>query len=315
VTASIGISIYPNDGNDANDLIKFSDIAMYEAKENGKSCYMLYSKELQQRSLNRLKLEEYMRDALRTGMFELYYQPQINSLNNSVGGAEALLRLHHKTIGIISPAEFIPVAEETGLIIDIGYWVIQQACEQLVKWQGTIKNKIEISVNVSIKQINQPFFLENVERILTKTGADPSLLEIELTESIMMKNPEDIIEKLKAIKRLGMKLSIDDFGTGYSSLSYLRRFPMDTLKIDRSFVMILSSQNDCGDGAIVKAIALMAKALNLSIVVEGVETQDQLDCVNSLCGHDRTLIQGYFYSKPLSIELFEEFVTPILKTK
>ena len=308
VTASIGISICPVDGDNADDLLKYADAAMYEAKENGKNCYRLHSKELNERSINRLKLEEYMREALVTQQFELFYQAQINPSNQQVEGVEALLRLRHATLGIISPQEFIPVAEDTGLIVEIGYWVITQACKQLVSWENSAACNIKISVNVSVKQINQLDFVKNLGNIIKYTGANPNLLEIELTESIVMSNPEENINKLLAIKKLGLGLSIDDFGTGYSSLSYLKRFPLNTLKIDRSFVVGLSTSLDNEEAAIVKAISAMANALNLDIVVEGVETEDQLKVVTSLCEGKNTLIQGFYYTKPLPITEFSAFL-------
>lgn len=308
VTASIGISIYPVDGGNTQDLLKFSNMAMYEAKESGKNCYKLHSKELNERSINRLKLEEYMREALEQNKFELFYQPQINLTSGKIEGAEALLRLHHDETGIISPLEFIPVAEDTGLIVDIGYWAIQQACNQLVEWQNTAANSISISVNVSVKQINQPKFVSRLEEIIKKSGASPRLLDIELTESIIMNNPEQNIKKLKEIKTLGVGLSIDDFGTGYSSLSYLKKFPIDTLKIDRSFIIGICDKANNEDAAIVRAISAMAHALHLNIVVEGVETKEQLACIGKICTHLDTLIQGYYYAKPLPINVFSEFV-------
>jgi diguanylate cyclase (GGDEF)-like protein len=308
VTASIGVTIYPVDGNNAEDLLKFANMAMYEAKESGKNCYRLHSKELNERSFNRLKLEEYMREALSTGMFELFYQPQISPSDQKVKGAEALLRLHHPSLGIISPVEFIPVAEDTGLIIEIGYWVITQACKQLVNWRNTSARDITISVNVSAKQINQPHFVPMLKEILLSTGANAHQIEVELTESIIMNNAEENITKLAEIKNLGVKLSIDDFGTGYSSLSYLKRFPLSTLKIDRSFVIGLTKNTENEDAAIVSAISAMAKALKLDVVVEGVETDEQLNCVKTICMNKNMLVQGFYYSKPLPIKSFMDFL-------
>jgi EAL domain-containing protein (putative c-di-GMP-specific phosphodiesterase class I) len=249
-----------------------------------------------------------MREALKQDMFELYYQPQVNSITGKVEGAEALLRLHHSTLGIISPIEFIPIAEDTGLIVEIGYWVIRRACEQLVKWQNSEMANVSISVNVSVKQINKPKFVSTLQGIIKNTGANPVLLEIELTESIIMTNPEENISKLQEIKTLGVKLSIDDFGTGYSSLSYLKKFPLDILKIDRSFVIGLTQETTSDDAVIISAISAMAKALRLNIVVEGIETSEQLNCINTLCGGENTLIQGYFYSKPLPIDSLVDYV-------
>lgn len=308
VTASIGISLYPQDGDNPEDLLKFADIAMNKAKENGKSCFRLHSKELNERSLNRLKLEEYMREALAQDMFELYYQPQINPSNNQTVGAEALLRLHHESLGMISPADFIPIAEDTGLIVEIGYWVIKQACQRLVDWQGSAMDGMSVSVNVSAKQIHHPNFAQHLEDILKDYDFNKALLKIEITESVIMKNPKENIIKLETIKKLGVSLSLDDFGTGYSSLSYLTRFPFDAIKIDRSFVLGLSSSSTNDYGAIVKTIALMAEAMNLSVVVEGVETQEQLTQVSQLCGSESTLIQGFYFSKPLPINVLCEYV-------
>lgn len=307
VTASIGVSIYPIDGCKAQDLIKFADIAMHEAKEDGKACIRLHSKAFNERSMNRLKLEEYMREALTKGMFELFYQAQLNAKSGQLSGAEALLRLHHPELGIIPPNEFVPIAEDTGLIIEIGYWVIKQACNQLVKWRGSALDGKKLSVNVSVKQINQPNFVDQLADIIAATGADPRLLEIELTESIIMKNQHENIAKLNAIKRLGVRLSIDDFGTGYSSLSYLKRFPLHTLKIDRSFVIGMIDDINSEGAAIVKAIAAMADALSLNVIVEGVETAIQLSCIQGLCSNKNTVIQGYYFAKPLPLVAFEKY--------
>lgn len=307
LTASIGISIYPIDGNSVEDLLKYADMAMHSAKESGKSCYRLHSKELNERSMNRLKLEEYMREALVTQKFELYYQPQVSLKDKSIEGAEALLRLHHDELGLISPGEFIPVAEDTGLIVEIGYWVIEQACAQVKSWEQQGLEPLKISVNVSIMQITQPNFIDKLREILVNSEVDPSLIDLELTETIMMKNALDNIRKLQAIKKLGVLLSIDDFGTGFSSLNYLKQFPIDSLKIDRSFIVALEQKDAKQDIAIIKAIAAMADAMELKIIVEGVETQGQLESIKTFCNVDATKIQGFFYSKPLAIDKFDQF--------
>lgn len=308
VTASVGISMCPLDGSNPEDLLKFANMAMYAAKENGKNNFKLHSKALNERSLNRLKLEEYMRKALISGGFELYYQPQINTPTNQIHGAEALIRLHHPTLGVISPSDFIPVAEDTGLIVDIGYWVIRQACQQIKQWQNSSMSSIKVSVNVSVKQINQPNFVDELAKIIAQSDIDAKSLEIELTESILMNNPDQNILKLNNLKKLGLSLSIDDFGTGYSSLSYLKKFPLDTLKIDRSFVVGLTKEKNNEDVAIISAISAMSNALNLSLVIEGVETQEQLECVNDICTAQHTLIQGFYYSRPLPKDQFMAFV-------
>jgi diguanylate cyclase (GGDEF)-like protein len=308
LTASIGVSIAPFDSEDPNELLKFADMARYEAKANGKNCFYMHSKVIHERSMNRLSLEEYMRIALNTEMFELYYQPKIIPADNKVEGAEALIRLHHPTKGIISPAEFIPIAEDTGLIIDIGTWVIKQACLQISQWSETAADQLKVSINVSAKQVNHPDFIDVLKDALSASKIDPALLEVELTESVMMHNVELCIEKLKQIKQLGISLSIDDFGTGYSSLGYLKEFPVDTLKIDRSFVVGLSKSDNTKDRAIIAVISSMAKALHLSTVVEGVETEEQRLEVIDICQDEHMLIQGFYYSKPLNHHDFLAFV-------
>lgn len=279
---------------------------MNEAKDRGKTCFQLYSSDLNQRTLDRLELEAFMREALVKNYFEVYYQPQIDADTSLPTHAEALLRLIHPQKGFISPLEFIPVAEDTGLIIDIGNWVLETVCKQIVIWNTTLETPISVSINVSGKQINHPDFLNTLNDILKETNVPTSLLEIELTESIIMDNADDNIQKLMSIKNLGIKLSIDDFGTGYSSLSYLKLFPIDTLKIDKSFINELETEND---KIIVSAIAALARAMKLSVVVEGVETANQLQIVKELCGSTPLLIQGYYFSKPLPKEAFIEFLS------
>ncbi|MFC3121698.1 two-component system response regulator [Agaribacter flavus] len=296
VTASIGIAIYPFDGEDAETLLKNADAAMYNAKSSGKNGFKLHSHDLTDRCLNRLKLEEYMRESLEVDNFELFYQVKVDASTGTTKSAEALLRLHHEEFGLISPGEFIPVAEDTGLIVDLGYWVIRQACKQIVKWQNEFNIPVSISVNVSGKQVSQANFVKRLKHILLETNVDPSLLEIELTESIVMGNAEENIVRLNEIKSLGVKLSIDDFGTGYSSLNYLKRFPIDNLKIDRSFITDISSKEE--DKAIVSAISALADALSLNIVVEGVETKEQLMSVREICKDSPTLIQGFYFARP-----------------
>ena len=306
VTASIGISMYPHDGQDAETLLKHADSAMHDAKANSTGSFKFHSKDLTRRLLDRLQLEEYMREALLTQMFELYYQPQVNIKTGKINNAEALVRLHHPSLGMISPADFIPVAEDTGLIIDLGNWIMREACLQAIAWQTNLAEPISVSINVSSKQINQPDFVANLVNILNETGVDPGLIEIELTESIAMNNAHENTEKLRAIKALGIKLSIDDFGTGYSSLSYLKKFPIHTLKIDRSFIVDLALKEE--EKAIVDAIFAMANALKLDVVVEGVETLEQLACIEEICGKSDVLVQGYYFSRPLPAGEFVDFV-------
>lgn len=304
VTPSIGISVYPKDGEDAPSLIKNADSAKYEAKEKGKSCFKMYSDDFNQRSLDRLALEEFMRYALDADLFEVYYQAQYDTMHNTVNHAEALLRLKHPERGFISPADFIPVAEDTGLIIDIGKWVLNSVCEQLKKWEASQTYNVKVAINVSSKQVSHPNFVKDFSSIIIDSGVNASNIEVELTESIIMHNTDENIEKLNAIKNLGVQLSIDDFGTGYSSLSYLKLFPIDTLKIDKSFINEFKNDND---KIIVSAIAALASAMNLNIVVEGVETHEQFTIVKALCDHKPILIQGYYFAKPLPSAQFIEY--------
>ena len=308
ITASIGISISSSDNASAEDLIKFAETAMYDAKHNGKNCSYIHSTSLSDYSLNRLKLEETMRNALATNSFELYYQPQLDLATSDIKGVEGLLRLRNSDNVMISPIEFIPVAEDTGLIVDIGYWVITEACQQIAKWEKAGRTPIKVSVNVSSKQLQQKTFCDTLAQIVQASGINPALLQLELTESIVMNNVDNNIVTLLKIKSLGLSISIDDFGTGYSSLSYLKRFPIDTLKIDRSFVVGLLSSKDNEERAIISAIHAMSKALNLYSVVEGIETKEQLETIKDIYQSDATLIQGFYYSKPLSAPDLDRFI-------
>jgi len=295
VTTSIGISLYPDDSGDVYTLLKHADSAMYRAKEMGRNTYQFYSHEMSAKAYERLSLETSLRHALNRGEFELYYQPQVDFTNGRVVGAEALIRWIHPEMGIVSPERFISLLEETGLIVPVGHWVLRTACEQLREWRDFSARPLRMSVNLSGRQFHDLGFRDQVESIIHRTGIDPGLLELEITESVLMQNDKVSMQNLHDLLDLGVRFSIDDFGTGYSSLSYLKRFPVHAIKIDRSFVHDLTSGAD--DATIVNTIVLMAHSLKLEVVAEGVETHEQLAFLRR-CGCD--LLQGYLFSPPLT---------------
>lgn len=312
ITPSIGISVYPNDGKTVDDLLKNADIAMYYAKETGRRCFKFYSESLNAKALERLELEESMRIALKKDQFELYFQPQVDLETRRIASVEALIRWNHPQMGLISPAEFIPIAEESGLIIEIGDWVLKSACRQAKQWED-IGLPCRVGVNLSSLQFKQSGFIENVRQILDHSRLSPQLLELELTESVIMSDVDENIGRLNALKSMGITLAVDDFGTGYSSLSYLKRFPIDTLKIDRSFVTDIAVDED--DEAIVSAIIALASTMKLGVIAEGVETEGQLDILKN---YHCSLIQGYFFSRPLNVDDFTTLLKnglPYLKRK
>jgi EAL domain-containing protein (putative c-di-GMP-specific phosphodiesterase class I) len=300
VTPSIGISIFPDHGDSFDTLVKNADLAMYLAKSLGKNNYQFYTDDLQEKSQHEFGMEINLRKALERNEFILFYQPQMNLETYELIGAEALIRWNHPEKGIISPAEFIPVAEETGLIIPIGEWALRTACMQNKKWQDDGLPPITIAVNISAKQFFQSRLPEVVRKVLNETGLEPKYLEIEITESMTM-DVETAISTLIELKKIGVMISIDDFGTGYSSLNYLKRFPVDKLKIDQSFMS--DCTHDLNDQTIIKTIILMAQLLKLQVIAEGVETNDQ---VSFLLRHGCVEAQGYFFSKPVSAEEFEK---------
>jgi diguanylate cyclase (GGDEF)-like protein/PAS domain S-box-containing protein len=303
VSGSIGISVYPNDGDDAETLIKCADIAMYRAKQGGGAeQFMFFSQEMNQRSLERLQLESNLRRALEREELLLHYQPQLDLATGKITGAEVLLRWKHGDGPMISPAQFIPIAEETGLIVPIGEWILETVCLKNKQWQEAGVPIVKLAVNISARQF-RPQLPLLVERILQHHQLDPSYLELEITESVIMHKAESVIAMLADFQRLGVTLSLDDFGTGYSSLSYLKRFPIDTLKIDQSFVRGLPG--DANDTAIARSIISLARNLNLSVIAEGVETVEQLEFLRT-AGCDE--IQGYYYSRPLPEEDFVRFL-------
>ena len=299
VTASIGIAIYPLDGNNAENLLKNADVAMYHAKNQGRNNYQFYTKSMNATSLQRLDLENDLRKALDRNEFLLYYQPTVDVRTAAIIGAEALVRWKHPEKGMISPAEFIPLAEETGLIVPIGEWVLRTACIQNKAWQDAGNKPLRMSVNLSSRQFDQEGLIEVVSNALHDSGVDPRNLELEITESTIMKNPEKAATTLQKLKDMGICLSIYDFGTGYSSLGNLRIFPLDTLKIDRSFVMNITTNSD--DAAITTAIIAMAQSLKLRVIAEGVEAEEQQTFLRDLGCHE---MQGYLFSQPLAANDF-----------
>jgi diguanylate cyclase (GGDEF)-like protein/PAS domain S-box-containing protein len=304
VTASIGVSVFPDDGQDAETLIKNADTAMYQAKEQGRQTYKFFKAAMNERAVARQSIEEGLRRALERDEFTLHYQPKINLKTGAITGAEALLRWTHPIRGPVSPADFIPVAEDCGLILPIGNWVLREACLQARCWVDAGLPLTAMAVNISAIEFRDEHFLEGVSEILRKTGFDPRCLELELTESVLMKRAESTESVLKALKAKGVRVAVDDFGTGYSSLSYLRRFPIDSLKIDQSFVRQITTSPD--ETSIVTAILSMAQSLKLRVVAEGVETQAEL---NFLQAHNCEEAQGYYFSRPVPADQFAKLLT------
>lgn len=292
---SIGISLYPKDGEDSQSLLKNADAAMYRAKHSGRNHFEFYAVEMNARTLDRLKLESRLRGALARNEFCLHYQPQVHLGTGRITGMEALLRWQPPGEAMVLPAEFISIAEETGLIVVIGEWVLRTACTQMVCWQEAGWSDLRVAVNMSARQFRQQEMEEMIARILRETRCEASHLELEITESVIMEEPQSAIEILRHLSTTGIRLAIDDFGTGYSSLNYLKRFPIHTLKVDRSFVGDISTDPD--DAAIVRAIIALAHSMKLNVVAEGVETQDQLDFLRE---QECDLMQGYFFAKPLA---------------
>lgn len=303
VTASIGISIYPKDGGDEQSLMKNADIAMYQAKENGKNHFEFYSVQMNTHSFERLALESSLRRALEQNEFELYYQPKIDARSGGIVGMEALLRWQHPELGMVSPVKFIPIAEETGLIVPIGKWVLRTACRQNVAWHKRGLPHLNMAINVSGRQFLDEDLLHDVTSILEETGMSPNLLELEITESTLMHDVDKAIRTLKAFRDLGVRLAIDDFGTGYSSLSNLKRFPVDTIKIDGSFIRELATHAE--DRGIAEAIITMGKTLSLTVVAECVETKAQADFLRERACDE---FQGYYFSKPVTAGKFAELL-------
>jgi diguanylate cyclase (GGDEF)-like protein len=300
VTPSIGIALYPKDGSDIEELLVKADMAMYKAKDQGRNSHAFYGESMAIRSLSRLELENDLRRAFEGGDFQLHYQPKVDLLTGRVVGVEALLRWHHATRGWISPESFIPVAEETGLIVSLGAWVLRETCRQLQSWAGTDLAHLTIAVNVSVQQFAREDFVESVLNTLKNFNVPPKLLELEITESLLLRNVDDTTSCMRRFRAAGLTLAIDDFGTGYSSLGYLRTFPVDALKIDRSFVKDLNAKGD--GGAICAAIIALARELKLRVIAEGVENLEQVEFLrNQRCDQ----VQGYLMSAPLPVQELE----------
>ncbi len=303
VTASIGISLFPDDGRDANALLKHADIAMYRAKEKGKNNFQLYSRALDARTADRLTLESALRRGLEKGELCAYFQPQVDLKTNKIIGAEALIRWQHPEMGLVSPADFLPIAEETGLIAAIDQWILHCACEQNKHWRDIGLPAMRVAVNMSDRLFHQPDLEHIIADILEQTGLPADGLELELTEAVVMHDVEQALKTLNALREMGIKLSIDDFGTGYSSLSYLKRYPIHTVKVDRSFVRDITT--DPGDAAIIEAIIAMSHKLKLNVVAEGVETTEQQAF---LLQQHCDVMQGFLFSRPLPASEFIELV-------
>ena len=303
ITASMGISMYPKDAQDEQSLMKNADIAMYLAKEEGKNNYQFYSADIQSKSLERLSIETNLRFALERNELSLHYQAKLDFNTNRITGVEALLRWQNPYLGSVTPTQFIPVAEETGLIVPIGRWVLKTACAQNVAWQKQGLPVVSIAVNLSLRQFIDNALLDDIRTALNDSGMAPNLLELEITESMVMHDPAHIISILAKIKSMGVRLAIDDFGTGYSSLAQIKHFPVDTLKVDRSFIRNIPL--DAEDKAITEAIIAMGKTLSLTVVAEGVETEEQM---NFLKEHSCDEMQGYYFSKPVAPEHFADLL-------
>jgi diguanylate cyclase (GGDEF)-like protein len=306
-TASIGIAMFPADGSDVQTLTKNADLAMYLAKEGGKNAFRFFTEEVEAHSIERLMLETGLRHALERNEFSLHYQPKVDLATRQITGVEALLRWNEPELGLVSPAQFIPLAEETGLIVPIGRWVLREACAQNMAWQRRGLRPVSMAVNLSPRQFIEPNLLNDIDDALASCGMSPTQLQIEVTESMMMQDVSRALDVLNALRSRGIHLAIDDFGTGYSSMSLMKQFPIDTLKIDRSFVRNLP--DDCEDRAIAQAIISMGKALGMTIVAEGVETTAQEAFLRD---HDCDEMQGYLFSKPVVPEQMAELLRPSL---
>jgi diguanylate cyclase (GGDEF)-like protein len=297
VTASIGVSSYPSDGRTGEELLKRAETAAHCSRQHGRNSILFYTPAMNAKAIERLALETGLRRALERGELTVHYQPRVEIASGALVGMEALVRWKHPELGLVSPAQFIPIAEESGLIVPIGEWILQTACQQCRQWQQQGLQPVRMSVNLSAVQFRQPELFDSVVQVLRSTGLDPQWLEMELTESILMQNPEQARVSLKRLKREGIHLSIDDFGTGYSSLAYLKRFPIDSLKIDQTFIRELTTNPD--DAAIATSIILLGRSLKLRVVAEGVETPSQLAFLRVMQCDE---VQGYLFSPPVPAE-------------
>lgn len=304
VKTSIGIAIYPQDGEDAETLLKNADAALYRAKERGRNHYRLYSSTMTSKASMLLKLENLLYQALEENELNLHYQPQLKLKTNKVSGVEALLRWHHPELGNVSPAKLIQLIEKTDLIVPISLWVLRTACQQNRAWQQAGLTTVPVGVNFSLQQFQQPNFVDMVTQILEETGLEPQFLELEITETSLMENIDYSRETLQKLRRLGVSISLDDFGTGYSSLSYLQKFPVNTLKIDQSFIQSL--QDNPQNTAIISAVIALGRSFDLRVIAEGVETLKQLELLQRLHCEE---VQGYWFSRPLKPEDATQFLS------
>lgn len=306
ISASIGISLYPSHGETVTEILRHADNAMYKVKDQGKNNFRFFVKDMDESEQRRLWLMTELHKALELGELLLYYQPQVDIEQASLVGLEALIRWNHRELGLVSPGEFIPLAEETGLIIPIGAWVIEEACRQAMDWQNRGLPPARVSVNVSALQFGRDDFIETVLRALDKSGLEPQWLELELTEGLLLGDTHSIAAKLNQLKEIGVYLAIDDFGTGYSSLRYLQQLPIDTLKIDQSFVRTLGTVHESPKTrALLKTIAMLGHNLDMRVIAEGVETSEQLDYLEEIGCQE---IQGYLISRPLRVQELEGFI-------
>jgi EAL domain-containing protein (putative c-di-GMP-specific phosphodiesterase class I) len=303
LTCSVGAAVYPANGDNAETLLKHANIAMSRAKERGHNTYQFYAPAMNEQALEHMRLEGDLRNAVEREEFVLHYQPQVNVSSGRIVGVEALIRWNHPVRGMIPPASFIGLAEETGLIVPMGAWALRTACAQAKAWQEGGLGQLRVAVNVSARQFASAGFVESITNVLDETGLAPQCLEIELTESLVMTDVEQAIGIMEDIKALDVKLAIDDFGTGYSGLSYLKRFPIDVLKIDQSFVRDITKNPD--DAAIVVSIISLARNLRLDVIAEGVETEEQLAHLRRHGCHE---MQGFLFSRPVPAEALTELL-------
>src|SRR5712692_8814262 len=306
ITPSIGIALFPNDGKDAEGLLKNAETAMYRAKEHRRDNYQYYASDMTAAVFRHLAMEHALRRALEREEFILYYQPQVQLETGQIVGVEALLRWQRANGDLVSPGEFIPLAEETGLIMPLGEWALRTACAQNKAWQDSGLQALRVSVNLSARQFQQTSLPDVIGRVLAETGLDPRYLELELTESVLMQNTEVTVSSLSKLNAMGIRISVDDFGTGYSSLSYLKRFPIDMLKIDQSFVQDITV--DADDAAIITAIIAMAHSLGIQVIAEGVETEAQLQFLRM---RGSEIVQGYYFGRPVTAGQFAQILQPI----
>jgi diguanylate cyclase (GGDEF)-like protein len=310
LTSSIGISIFPQDGDDPNILIRNADSAMYKAKEMGRNAYSFYTTEMTELAIDRLMMENSLRKALEMDQLVVHYQPQVDIRSGRIIGIEALIRWQHPDLGLLPPARFIPLAEESGLIRPIGEWVLRQACQQAAKWRtkGLSPERISVNCNLSASQLNSERFIEGILNIIEETNIEADLLELEITETTIMSDPDHMSEILNRLRDIGIKLAIDDFGTGYSSLSYLKALPISKLKIDQSFVRDIPSDPD--DMAITRAIIALGESLQMQVIAEGVETEAQADFLKQ---EGCFLAQGFLYAKPMKSNDLDHYMRSALQ--